>query len=94
MSTWNRPSPLASRPIRQGWNDDFFSDQVYDPLNVQQVMNSFLENAMAPGRINVNDLSSITAPTVTMDVTEHEKNYIIHAELPGDITFTRLIQIP
>ena len=87
MSTWNRPSTV-SRPFRQGWNDDFFSDSVYDPLNVQQVMNSFLENAMVPGRMNFNDVSTAIAPTCTMDVTEHEKNYIIHAELPGKTRLT------
>ena len=43
--------------------------------------NSPMELAMAPGRMVTNDL--VSAPTISMDVVENDKNYTIHAELPG-----------
>ena len=59
-----RPTALT-RPWRQGWSDDFFND-AFDPLNTQQSMNNFMEQAMAPGRMATNDLVSV--PTISMDV--------------------------
>ena len=38
-------STALTRPWRQGWNDDFFSD-TFDPLNTQQIMNNFMEQAI------------------------------------------------
>ena len=73
-------STALTRPWRQGWNDDFFSD-AFDPLNTQQIMNNFMEQAMDPGPMATNDL--VSAPTISMDVVENDKNYTIHAELPG-----------
>ena len=69
-------------PWRQGWNDDFFSD-TFDPLNTQQIMNNFMEQAMAPGRMVTNDLVSV--PTMFMNVVENDKNYTLHAEAPGSL---------
>ena len=74
-----RPTALT-RPWMQGWSDDFFND-AFDPLNTQQIMNNFMERAMAPGRMVTNDLVSV--PTISMDVVENGKNYATHAELPG-----------
>ena len=48
-------STALTRPWRRGWNDDFFND-TFDPLNTQQIMNNFMELAMAPGRMVTNDL--------------------------------------
>ena len=39
---------------------------------------------MAPGRMVMNDL--VSAPTISMDVVENDKNYTIHAELPGSLS--------
>ena len=72
-------STALTRPWRRGWNDDF--NDTLDPLNTQQIMNNFMELAMAPGRMVTNDL--VSAPTISMDVVENDKNYTIHAELPG-----------
>ena len=79
MLSPSRPTALT-RPWRQGWSDDFFNDAL-DPLNTQHGMNNFMEQNMAPGRMVTNDL--VSAPTISMDVVENDKNYTIHAELPG-----------
>ena len=73
-------STALTRPWRRGWNDDFFND-TFDPLNTQQIMNNFMEQAMDPGPMVTNDL--VSAPIISMDVVENDKNYTIHAELPG-----------
>ena len=55
-------STALTRPWRRGWNDDF--NDTLDPLNTQQIMNNFMELAMAPGRMMTNDL--VSAPTIWM----------------------------
>ena len=55
-------STALTRPWRRGWNDDF--NDTLDPLNTQQIMNNFMELAMAPGRMMRNDL--VSAPTIWM----------------------------
>ena len=51
-----RPTALT-RPWRQGWNENFFND-TFDPLNTQQIMNNFMEQAVDPGPMVKNDLVS------------------------------------
>ena len=62
-------STALTRPWRQGSNDDFFSD-TFDPLNTQQIMNNFMEQAMDPGPMVTNNL--VSPPIISMDVVEND----------------------
>ena len=41
-------TPALTHPWGQGSNETFFND-AFDPLNTQQIMNNFMEQAMDPG---------------------------------------------